>query len=327
MNDDLLEQVDGCPFCTSDRYEDSYRNARDIFFKSDPGAFDFARCRSCSSLWLKQRPAGERLLNAYAQYYTHSAPRAKGRKGGVKEALRNAYAQSRFSNSARLSQRIAYRLISILGRDNSNVDLRYRFAPRAPSKLLDYGCGNGDYLLLMQPLGYALNGVEFDPQLLTNLSETGIEIEDAATVEDARWIDEFDHITLAHVIEHVPDPIALLQRLFRWLKPGGSLFIEVPNANATGLAIFHGNWRGLEVPRHFALPTRQALAAACEGAGFLIEMQHINRSARQWVWQESLESCDPNIRCELMKAMEQADVENADNAEFITLLVRKPEKV
>ncbi|MFO0008530.1 MAG: class I SAM-dependent methyltransferase, partial [Betaproteobacteria bacterium] len=41
---------------------------------------------------------------------------------------------------------------------------------------------------------------------------------------------EFDLITLFHVLEHLPDPGAGLARLAGWLKPGGHLYVEVPNA-------------------------------------------------------------------------------------------------
>jgi SAM-dependent methyltransferase len=41
---------------------------------------------------------------------------------------------------------------------------------------------------------------------------------------------EFDLITIFHVLEHVPDPRAALARLSAWLRPGGHLYVEVPNA-------------------------------------------------------------------------------------------------
>ena len=90
------------------------------------------------------------------------------------------------------------------------------------------------------------------------------------TAEQQPWEGTFDHITLVHVLEHVPNPLDLLARLFAWLKPVGTLFVEPPNADATGPAILDQYWRGLEAPRHFALPTRGALTGALEHAGFAI---------------------------------------------------------
>lgn len=42
----------------------------------------------------------------------------------------------------------------------------------------------------------------------------------------------FDNIVLGHVLEHVEQPVALLQRCKGWLAPGGRLFAAVPNARS-----------------------------------------------------------------------------------------------
>lgn len=41
--------------------------------------------------------------------------------------------------------------------------------------------------------------------------------------------DHFDIVTIWHVLEHVPDPRAVLQKVYSLLKPGGILFLAVPN--------------------------------------------------------------------------------------------------
>ncbi len=42
----------------------------------------------------------------------------------------------------------------------------------------------------------------------------------------------FDAVFLMHTLEHVDEPVSLLERIGRWLAPGGRLFLVVPNANA-----------------------------------------------------------------------------------------------
>lgn len=44
--------------------------------------------------------------------------------------------------------------------------------------------------------------------------------------------EQFDAIFLMHTLEHLDDPIPVLQRINRWLSPEGILFLVVPNANA-----------------------------------------------------------------------------------------------
>ncbi len=318
-----LEKVAQCLFCGSGKTASVLPGVSDLFFKADEGTFIYVTCGDCGSLWLESRPIGERLLKAYSSYYTHDAPPDDSR-GFVRSLVRALYLKSRLSQPSGVLERLVVGLVRAVLPGNPGLDHHYRFAPKAPASVLDYGCGSGDFLLRMVPFGHRLVGVEYDPDLLSALAGRGIQIEDVVTVDQQPWAEAFDHISLAHVIEHVPDPLALLDRLFGFLKPGGSLFVEVPNAEATGYEIFGRYWRGLEAPRHFALPTRAALLSALENAGFVIEHQHIDRSARGWVWAESL-SVAPETEAGAHKAaMQAAPPETGSNAEFLTFIARKP---
>jgi SAM-dependent methyltransferase len=78
----------------------------------------------------------------------------------------------------------------------------------------------------------------------------------------------FDVITMSHVIEHVHEPIQVLEACYRLLKPGGQLWIETPNISSLGRSRFQHNWRGLETPRHLVLFNRRSLHQALQRAGF-----------------------------------------------------------
>ncbi len=320
-----LELSSQCLFCGSSHFDEEACGVEDFFFKSDEGRFDYLRCCNCGSLWLRNRPYGARLLRAYSRYYTHAERSTGGaERSGFAGKLRKAYIRDRFARSAGLADALIGTALRLAGYNTAGIDEQFRFAPKAPAKVLDYGCGSGEYLLRLYPLGHELHGAEYDPQLVGSLADRGIRVADVANLQDDHWGAEFDHITLAHVLEHVPDPLALLRRLLGWLKPGGTLYLEVPNGGASGLAIFGRYWRGLEAPRHFALPTRRALYAALRDAGFGAITQHINANARRWVWAESLEASPAANRGALSSAMAAAPAETADNAEFLTVLARKP---
>lgn len=323
LND--IEICTNCLFCGGIYDGGAISDVKDEFFKADDGIFDFHRCANCGSLWLHNRPSGQRLVKAYGNYYTHdNEPKESGGTDGLRGWVRAAYFRSRFASSAKPVDRLVASAISLVGWDTSGLDKGMRFVPSPPAKILDFGCGSGKYLLRLKVLDYELHGVEYDPELLGRLADAGISIHDVATLTDDHWDKEFDHITLAHVLEHVPDPQALLARLFRWLKPRGTLYVELPNADATGLAIFGRYWRGLEAPRHFSLPNRAALVDTFERAGFSLDHQHLDRSARQWVWDESLHAAPQDEHPALIALMESASPETESNAEFLTFLVRKP---
>lgn len=318
-----LERVPACLFCDTAQPLHRYEDVRDLFFKADPASFTYCRCAACGSLWLEARPTGERLLKAYATYYTHAEPAARSRPRTLREMVRAAYIRARFAPPQGVIGALWSAAVRELLPTNEGIEIDYRMAPPAPARVLDYGCGSGEYLLQLEPLGYTLSGAEYDPKLLAALAAKGIEIADVAALDES-WNGSFDHITLSHVLEHVPDPEGLLGRLFAMLKPGGSLYLVLPNGKATGLEIFGRFWRGLEAPRHFALPSRTALATALIRAGFMIERQPIDRCARPWMWQESLDAAPAEAQAALQAAMRDAPSENPDNAEFLIFLARKP---
>lgn len=320
--DSSLEAIEACLFCGSAGYSAQVVGVRDYFFAADEGSFEFRRCDRCRSLWLSTRPIGDRLEKAYAGYYTHDTPEAAPGRG-LRAVLKDAFVESRFGKSPSPAARILPFVTRLTGLDTSNLEAQYRFAPRASATILDYGCGSGAYLKMMARFENTLAGVEYDPALLASLAGEGIEIVDVAEVARQPWEGRFDHITLAHVLEHVPDPSALLGRLHSWLKPGGTLFIELPNADATGLAIFGRYWRGLEAPRHFALPSRAALIDALEAAGFRVERQKIMPTVRKWVWRMSLDAAPPEERGALREEIASAPTENETNAEFLTVLASR----
>ena len=82
-------------------------------------------------------------------------------------------------------------------------------------------------------------------------------------------------ITLSHVIEHVHDPMKVLESCLKLLKPGGKIWIETPNIHSLGHDRFQKNWRGLETPRHLVLFNKVSLREAVLNAGFR-EVNNLN---------------------------------------------------
>jgi SAM-dependent methyltransferase len=87
-------------------------------------------------------------------------------------------------------------------------------------------------------------------------------------LQSARFDDNsFDAATLSHVIEHVPDPVALLREIGRILKPGGRLVVTTPNSKSLGHGWFQRYWIGLDPPRHLNIFTLSALRECANRAG------------------------------------------------------------
>jgi SAM-dependent methyltransferase len=100
----------------------------------------------------------------------------------------------------------------------------------ATGKLLDIGCANGNLLKTFHPLraGWELYGAE-----ISNVWKDEVlglpGVRGFHGGRDIAYPLRYDLITLCHVLEHVPDPAALLRPLLHNLAPGGRLLIVVPN--------------------------------------------------------------------------------------------------
>jgi 2-polyprenyl-3-methyl-5-hydroxy-6-metoxy-1,4-benzoquinol methylase len=320
--DNRFEPVEACPFCLSEDRSPEVDGVEDWFFRCVPGSFAFQRCKACASLWQDRRLTADALPDAYASYYTHQ-PVQSGAERGPKALLRRLYARQRFSGSKAIDAAIGATLFRMLAGNRTEFDARYRFAPPAPARLLDYGCGSGAYLALMQQAGYDVTGVDFDPAAIRNCRDAGIAALTPHEAEARDWGEAFDVITLSHVIEHVADPRALLGQLHGWLKPGGFIYVEAPNAEATGLRIFGRYWRGLEAPRHLAIPSADGLKRAMSEAGFRNCQQLMRHHLRPLVWEASLEVVPSVERESVMLSCNRAHGQNLRNAEYVSIAAIK----
>lgn len=97
-------------------------------------------------------------------------------------------------------------------------------------KLLDVGVGRGETLVAAQDLGWDVEGVEPSATFADYAEKrTGLKIW-REPIEDSSIPDnEYDAIILAAVLEHLYNPDEIIGRISRALKPGGILFIDVPN--------------------------------------------------------------------------------------------------
>jgi 2-polyprenyl-3-methyl-5-hydroxy-6-metoxy-1,4-benzoquinol methylase len=136
--------------------------------------------------------------------------------------------------------------------------------PRPGAHMLDFGCGSAATVDAARESGWQTTGVDFTESVVARVRDAGHE---AFRVDEA-WdvAGRYDLIRSTHVIEHVYDPVPVLQRLVRSLAPGGALHLATPNPRGVGSRLFRGHWFGLE-PRHIALFPPSLLARLAREAG------------------------------------------------------------
>ncbi|HXC55534.1 MAG TPA: class I SAM-dependent methyltransferase [Rhizomicrobium sp.] len=100
----------------------------------------------------------------------------------------------------------------------------------ARRRLLDIGSGPGFFLKTAKNRGWTVTGIEPSRQAAAHARGLGIEVaEGFFGPETAPALGRFDAINLNNVLEHVPDPVAILRAARAILEPGGALCVNVPN--------------------------------------------------------------------------------------------------
>jgi len=77
----------------------------------------------------------------------------------------------------------------------------------------------------------------------------------------------FDLILARHVLEHTHDPVAMLRGLLERLTPGGTIYVEVPNAASRTARLVLRRWPLWYVPKHLSHFDRSTLGALIRAAG------------------------------------------------------------
>ena len=117
-------------------------------------------------------------------------------------------------------------------------------------KLLDFGCGTGDFLAKSKSGGWEVVGIEPNAQARKIANEkTGncvFEAEKLSSLPD----NSFDVITLWHVLEHLPNLEEQLSIFENLLSLEGTLIIAVPNFKSYDAEYYKSFWAGYDVPRH-----------------------------------------------------------------------------
>jgi len=135
-------------------------------------------------------------------------------------------------------------------RGETAVEIVRRYTSVPGKRALDIGCAYGGFPVSFATAGAEAVGIDIDPTWLKlaaeNVHDMKVpvslhpkDITDWAHVND---LGTFDIITCNDLIEHVEDVPKTLEHVSRLLKPGGLLYMQIPNAHAVGQVLKDGHY-------------------------------------------------------------------------------------
>ncbi len=240
-----------CPVCQSHRSVD-FLNAPDRFSADLSASFSLLRCESCAMVYLSPRPTEAESW----RYYQHEAylPFSSAQQG--KSATDRVYRLVR-----RVNLRWKRRLIEQYWRGGT---------AKGAGRLLDIGCGTGEFLAAVRKGGWQVEGVERDEKASTWARESlGIPVRTGDLDSLPTTSAPFDIITLWHVLEHLYDPVGAVRRIRDLLAKGGFVLIALPNIRGIDARIYGSDWIALDTPRHVNHFAPTTLTRLLTDAGFV----------------------------------------------------------
>jgi len=136
--------------------------------------------------------------------------------------------------------------------------------------MLEVGCSYGAVLASFRDRGWAAEGIEVDERAArVAREERGLRVHTTPLEDIAGALDApYRAITLSHVVEHIPDPLAACATLYGLLEPGGRLILRTPNFASFVARATSGWWEWCVVPEHVHLFTPESVRLLLRAAGF-----------------------------------------------------------
>ena len=210
-----------CPWCNSEKAH-KHLELKDYFLTQE--AFEIWVCEDCGLLYTSPRPVPEKIGEYYKSeaYYSHQ------------------------ENKIGLIPRIYESVKKV----NLKHKVNLAIGGLEKGKLLDIGCGVGDFLQQIESKGWQCTGIE-PSEDAAKIAKKRIQATIYKPEEIDTLIDEtYDVITMWHVLEHVDDLRTEVEQLFRLLKKGGRLVIALPNYKSYDATYYQDKWAAYDVPRH-----------------------------------------------------------------------------
>ena len=240
-----------CPICETNNLSFN----RSPFSKNE---WNIKKCITCGFVYLENSPHYKDFEEKYAWEKTSAI-----------ETLNRKSDNSLFYLISKLIKKFRNKYI----KSDKLIDLVNRYF--YPGNVLDIGCGGGEVLFRLNKT-YMPFGVEISKHLSHQahqyaISRGGAVKNTHALVGlDSFREDFFEGVIMSAFLEHEINPLDVLKKTLRVLKPGGCLIIKVPNYSSINRIVRGNKWCGFRFPDHVNYWTPSSLIKVLKGVGFNI---------------------------------------------------------
>ncbi|MEL7130309.1 MAG: methyltransferase domain-containing protein [Pseudomonadota bacterium] len=248
---DLLEKriIRSCPNCSSQDHKTIEK------FSTDK--WSTVRCVRCHFIFLSEAPEYETLSEDLA--WTKQFEKEKVRRKETQPII------------AWLDQKTRWRLH--IARDDEWAYISDRVSS---GRVLDIGCGKNNHI----PAAFIPYGIEIEKAaaeaadvLMRAAGGQAIHapaLDGLATYDD----DFFDGIIMRSYLEHELNPKEVLLESFRVLKPGGAIYVKVPNFGTLNRLVRGIDWCGFRFPDHLNYFDIRGMTLMATDCGFEMELKN-----------------------------------------------------
>ena len=244
-----------CPVCSSRNtalfftsgYNQQKLRTTVLFDKN--ACFSYFKCKKCEAEFIANPPKHDEFREVYDTVYTDDEKELSSarKQNSVIFSLLRKWRKELTKNKLPLYLKVLlYPLLFTFPRTSLEC---FRFFGSRPIKVLDIGCGNGDFLNTMKNnfnVEDAL-GVDISPAAVELCKKNNIR---ATTLPLSSITFHPNLVTAAHLLEHIDNPREFIQQINSILEKNGFLIMSLPNTGGLGRRLFGKYWHGFSIPRH-----------------------------------------------------------------------------
>jgi SAM-dependent methyltransferase len=235
------------------------RSGTDLYRPGNAEAFNLSKCCSCGLVRQRPIPSKQQLDAAYSisRDYLCYRPAWKEHGWPLWKILR-------------------------LWTTSQRVRRLRRYSPG--HRLLETGCGAGDFMVAATRAGWNVAAVEYNTEMVEAIrGHHGFDVRPGELRRGLWESGQFDVVTLWNVLEHVRGPVEELRLAADYLREGGHVLMSIPTRQAAEDGKWFGKyWALLDLPRHIHFFDRATLSTVCEQAG--LELHTYKTPFAQSAW-------------------------------------------